>query len=179
MHVTNLQIRKVTMEYQKSGKIEAAALKEGMTRKTASKYIHEELPLEPKGGRNWRTQENPFEAHWPEVKEHLKVASELEGQALFEWHCGLSYSNWEWTTICQRESFLALRQGLQAVLLRLGHVPREHWTDHSTVETHEVAAEEKKGRGFNRSCLDLMSHFGIEPHTIQVKKPRENRDTEF
>jgi hypothetical protein len=248
MRVTDLQIRKVIMDYEKSGKIEMAALKAGMTRKTASKYLHKEGPLEPKGNRDWRTRENPFETHWPQVEARLQEAPELEAKALFEWLCErypgryttgqlrtfqrqlkrwralhgpdkevyfaqihppgvrlstdftwmnhlgitirgdpfahllchsvLSYSNWEWAMICQRESFLALRQGLQATLLRLGHVPREHWTDHSTAATHEVAAEEKTGRGFNRSYLDLMNHFGMTPHTIQVKKPHENGDVE-
>jgi hypothetical protein len=225
-----------------------AALKAGMTRKTASKYLHKEWPLEPKEDRDWRTRENPFETHWPQVEARLQGAPELEAKALFEWLCErypgrytvgqlrtfqrhlkrwralhgpdkevyfaqvhppggrlstdftwmnslritirgdpfahllchrvLSYSNGEWATICQRESVLAMRHGLQAALLRLGHVPREHWTDHSTAATHEVAVKEKAGRGFNRSYLDLMSHFGMEPHTIQVKKPHENGDVE-
>ena len=108
----------------------------------------------------------------------LKITIRRDPFAHLLSHSVLSYSNWEWATICQRESLLALRQGLQAALLRLGHVPREHWTDHSTAATHEVTAEEKTGRGFNRSYLDLMSHFGMEPHTIQVKKPHENGDVE-
>ena len=53
-------IRKVIMEYEKSGKIEVAAMKAGMTRKTASKYIHEEWPLEPKRERGWQTRETPL-----------------------------------------------------------------------------------------------------------------------
>ena len=237
------------MEYQKSGKLEWAALKAGMSRKTASKYIHAGcLPTEKKVGRPWRTRENPFDLYWPEVESHLKAAPELEAKALFDWLCEqhpclysegqlrtfqrhlkqwralfgpekevffaqdhrpgvrlstdftsmnelqitireepfdhelchsvLSYSNWEWATLARSESFLALRYGVQETLLRLGHVPEEHWTDHSTAATHEVRSKGDAGRAFNRSYLDLMAHFGLKPCTIHVGKPHENGDVE-
>lgn len=249
MHVTDLQKRKVLMEYEKSGKIGMAALKAGMTRKTAAKYIGAGAgAAEERVGRDWRTRVNPFAEHWEEVEGHLRAAPELEGQALFDWLCAqhpgsyqpgqirtfqrhlrrwralygpekevffaqahqpgvrmstdftclnelqitiqgqrfdhevchsvLSYSNWEWATLARSESFLALRQGVQAALLRLGHVPEEHWTDHSTAATHEVRAQGEAGRAFNRSYLDLMAHFGMKPRTIQVGKPHENGDVE-
>ena len=38
-------------------------------------------------------------------------------------HCVLPHSNWEWATRCQSESFLSLRQGLQAGLHRLLQYP--------------------------------------------------------
>ena len=93
-------------------------------------------------------------------------------------HSVLSYSNWEWGVICQSESLLSLRRGLQATLLRLGHVPAEHWTDHSTAATHEVGADESGRREFNLRYLDDMRHFGIVPRTTQVKAPHENGDVE-
>jgi hypothetical protein len=90
----------------------------------------------------------------------------------------LSYSNWEWGVICQSESLLSLRRGLQATLLRLGHVPAEHWTDHSTAATHEVGADESGKRDFNLRYLDDKRHFAIVPRTTQVKAPHENGDVE-
>ena len=249
MHVTDLQKRKVLMEHEKSGEIGIAALKAGMNRKTAAKYIGAGTgPSEEIVARDWRTRINPFAEHWEEVERHLREAPELEGQALFEWLCEqypgiyqpgqvrtfqrhlrrwralygpekevyfvqdhrpgvrlstdftcmnelqitiqgnrfdhelchsvLSYSNWEWATLARSESFLALRHGVQATLLRLGHVPEEHWTDHSTAATHEARSQEEAGRAFNRSYLDLMAHFGLKPCTIQVGKPHENGDVE-
>ena len=76
------------MEHEKSGKIGIAALKAGMNRKTAAKYIGAGSgPSEEIVARDWRTRVNPFAEHWAEVESHLREAPELEGQALFEWLC--------------------------------------------------------------------------------------------
>lgn len=93
-------------------------------------------------------------------------------------HCVLTCSNWEWATICHSESLLSLRSGIQAALFRLGHVPREHWTDHSSAATHRPGKEEGKDRPFNDQYLDLMQHFGLRPRTIQVGAAHENGDIE-
>jgi len=249
MSVTDRQVRKLLMEYQKSGRIMKAALKAGMHRETAGKYVVEErLPSERHMDRDWLTRPNPFQEHWAEVEVMLKDAPELEGKALFEWLCEhysgvyhdgqlrtfqrhvrrwralygpekevcfpqshipgirmetdftcmnalgitlggepfehllchdvLTYSNWEWATICHSESLLALRNGLQAALLQLGHVPLQHWTDHSTAATHELGGDERGRRGFNAGYLKIMGYFGIEPHTINRAEPHENGDIE-
>lgn len=65
-------------------------------------------------------------------------------------HCVLTYSNWEWGTICHSESLLALRSGIQAALFRLGHVPLEHWTDHSSAATHNPTSLDGHRRPFNK-----------------------------
>lgn len=249
MAVTDQQVRKLFMEYQKMGTIEGAAMKAGMDRKTAAGYIKSgQLPSARKGERHWRTKPDPFEGHWPDVEKKLQEAPELEAKALFEWltethpgvfqegqvrtlqrrvqrwrvlhgpgqevyfpqdhqpgvrlstdftcmnelgiticgkpfphllcHSVLSYSNWEWGAICHSESLLSLRKGVQAALLQLGHVPREHWTDHSTAATHGVAPGETDQREFNRRYLELMEHFGMTPRTTQVREPHENGDVE-
>lgn len=249
MRVTDRQVRKLFMEYQKTGQIQIAAMKAEMDRDTAAVYVASgQLPSERKIERDWRTKPDPFERYWPEVEAKLKDAPELEAKALFEWlterhpgvfqegqvrtlqrrvqqwrvlhgpekeiyfqqdhkpgvrlstdftcmnelgitirgekfdhrlcHSVLSYSNWEWGVICQSESLLALRKGFQATLLQLGHLPLEHWTDHSTAATHEVEADENGRRQFNLRYLDLMRHFSITPRTTQVKEPHENGDVE-
>lgn len=94
-------------------------------------------------------------------------------------HCVLTCSNWEWATICFSESFLALRQGIQTALFRLGHVPAEHWTDNSSAATHEPPIGEAGAkRKFNSRYQSLMDHFGMVPRTIQVQAPHENGDVE-
>ncbi|MEI7902967.1 MAG: IS21 family transposase [bacterium] len=249
MTVTDQQVRKLLMEYQKTGVIGTAAMMAGMNRKTAAGYVESgRLPSERKTGRDWRTKPNPFEGCWPEVEAKLREAPELEAKALFEWlaerhpgqfqegqvrtlqrhvrqwrvlhgpdkevyfpqdhkpgvrlstdftcmnglevtilgerfnhllcHSVLSHSNWEWGVICHSESLLSLRRGLQAALLQLGHVPREHWTDHSTAATHGVGADRDGCRDFNLGYLDVMRHFGIAPRTTQVREPHENGDVE-
>lgn len=249
MHVTDRQVRKLLMEHHKSGQIQMAALKAGMTRKTAAQYIHDgRLPSERATERTWRTRLDPFDEHWAEAEAMLREAPELEAKALFDWlsdryrgqydegqlrtfqrhvrrwralcgpekevyfpqdhrpgvrmetdftclnrlgmtvrgtpfegwlcHSVLTYSNWEWGTLCASESFLSLRHGLQTTLMRLGHVPVQHWTDNTTAATHEIGGNEKGTRGFNGNYRKLVDHFGIEPHTINRAEPHENGDIE-
>jgi len=249
MRVTDRQVRKLFMEYQKNGKIQMAALKAGMNRDTAADYIGSgELPSERVVGRDWRTRQDPFDAHWAEAQAMLREAPELEAKALFEWlseqhggsygegqlrtfqrhvrrwralygpekevyfpqehrpgvrmstdftclnslsmtirgepfeqllcHSVLTYSNWQWGTLCHSESLLALRKGLQAALVQLGHVPAEHWTDNTTAATHDVGSDQQGRRGFNGNYLKLTDHFGIEPRTINRAEPHENGDVE-
>ena len=86
MVVTDQQVRKLLMEYQKTGVIRTAAMMAGMDRKTASGYVESgQLPSTRKTGRDWRTKPDPFEGVWPEVAAKLKEAPELEAKALFEW----------------------------------------------------------------------------------------------
>ena len=204
MRVTDRQVRKLLMEYQKSGEVGMAALKAGMHRETAGKYIAGGLlPSQRRVDRDWLTRPNPFEGHWAEVAAMLTDAPELEGKALFEWVCErypgayhegqvrtfqrhvrrwralcgpekevyfqqthvpgirmetdftcmntmaitiggepfahllchdvLTYSNWEWATICHSESLLALRNGLQAALV-------QHAVDRAAVVTDDLHA---------------------------------------
>ncbi len=93
-------------------------------------------------------------------------------------HNVLTYSNWQWGALCLSESLLALRKGLQVALVQLGHVPAEHWTDHTTAATHDVGHDKEGRRGFNGNYLKVMEHFGIEPHTINRAEPHENGDVE-
>lgn len=249
MHVTDQQVRKLLMEHQKCGEVGTAAMKAGMHRNTAGRYIRDgKLPSETTTDRQWRTKPDPFTEHWHEVTAMLTEAPELEGKALFEWlsdrhpgsyqegqvrtfqrhvrqwralygpekeiyfqqthlpgirmqtdftcmnslgitidgvpfahiacHDVLTYSNWEWATICHSESLLAIRKGLQAALVHLGHIPVEHWTDHSTAATHELGGDERGIRGFNSGYLKLTDYFGMTPKTINVDSPNENGDVE-
>jgi len=66
-------------------KIGTAALRAGMHRNTATKYLKSGLlPSEAKQPRTWRTRKDPFEADWPELVVRLEDAPELEAKALFE-----------------------------------------------------------------------------------------------
>jgi hypothetical protein len=82
------QVRKLMTEYQKHGKVEIAALRSGMHRNTAGKYIKAgELPSELTRPRTWRTRMDPFEEHWPAIVEKLRDAPALEAKTLFEDLC--------------------------------------------------------------------------------------------
>lgn len=103
----------------------------------------------------------------------------ISGRALKHklFHAVLPYSNWEWAVRARSESTLSLRAGLKATLGRLGRVPRELLSDHSSTATHQLrrgAAE----RGFNEEYLSICAHYGITPRTINVGRPQENGSCE-
>ena len=72
-------------EQNKHGNSSLAAMKSGMDRKTARKYLRSgQLPSASKASRTWRTREDPFAPDWPRMASMLEEAPELEGKALFE-----------------------------------------------------------------------------------------------
>lgn len=85
MTVQDAQVRKLMEEMTKHGRVGVAAMRAGMDRKTARKYIAAgKLPSELKQPRTWRTRKDPFEADWPWVREQLQKAPGLEAKTLFE-----------------------------------------------------------------------------------------------
>ena len=90
-------------------------------------------------------------------------------------HVVLPYSNWEWATVCQSESMMALQRGVQAAVFRLGKVPRYHQTDNSTAATHKVTAGRRE---FNEKYVALMRHLGMEPRTTGIGEKEQNGDVE-
>jgi len=87
--ITDQQVRKLMEEMSKTGNKSYASMKAGMNRRTGSKYIKlGKLPSEMPGQEHlWRTREDPFSDHWPEVEQWLCTAPELEGKFLFEQLC--------------------------------------------------------------------------------------------
>jgi hypothetical protein len=74
-------------ELSKDKNLSKAALKAGMTRKTATKYRNAgKLPtqLMQEQIRDWRTRRDPFEKDWAEIEQRLNDAPELEAKILFE-----------------------------------------------------------------------------------------------
>jgi Mu transposase, C-terminal domain len=72
-------------EMSRHGQSGLAAMRAGMHRNTARRYlVTGKLPSELKGPRSWRTREDPFAEDWPEIVERLELAPELEAKALFE-----------------------------------------------------------------------------------------------
>ena len=72
-------------EMTKHGRIGLAAMRAGMDRKTARKYVSGgKLPSEQAMPRDWRTHEDAFVEHWPELEAMLSDAPALEAKTLFE-----------------------------------------------------------------------------------------------
>jgi hypothetical protein len=85
MPVSDAQVRKLMEEMSKHGRIGVAAMKADMDPKTARKYVTAgKLPSEMRAPRDWRTRQDPFEEHWPEVTEMLHAAPALEAKTIFE-----------------------------------------------------------------------------------------------
>ena len=77
-------------EMQKQGGIGLAAMRAGMDRKTARKYVCAgKLPSELRKPHLWRTREDPFAADWPALMRMLEEAPELEARTLFDHLLGL------------------------------------------------------------------------------------------
>ena len=87
----------------------------------------------------------------------------------------LPYSNWQSVVVCRSESMLALREGIQTAVFRLGRVPQWHQTDNSTAATHDLRTGK---RGFNVEYEDLMAHLGMKPRTIAIGASNQNGDVE-
>jgi len=83
--VTDAQVRKLMEEMSKHGRIGDAAMKAGMHRETARKYVAAgELPSTMAAPRDWRTRLDPFEEDWPEIEARLRATPELEAKTVFE-----------------------------------------------------------------------------------------------
>ena len=73
-------------ELQKHGKVGLAAMRSGMSPKTASKYKElGKLPSELEKTRYWRTRQDPFVEDWQSLEAMLREVPELEAKTLFEY----------------------------------------------------------------------------------------------
>ena len=69
-------------EMSKHGHIGLASMRAGMDRKTGRKYVAAgQLPSEMVKEREWRTREDPFAGHWPEVQALLVETPALNAPA--------------------------------------------------------------------------------------------------
>jgi hypothetical protein len=83
--VTDAQVRRLMEEMSKDGHIGQAAMKAGMDRKTARRYVSTaKLPSEMREPRWWRTRQDPFAEDWPAVAEMLAATPGLEAQTVLE-----------------------------------------------------------------------------------------------
>lgn len=83
--VKDCQVKCLFRIYGQTGFIGHSAMKSGMDRKTATKYLQKKkLPSSFSRIRGWRTREDPLVKIWEEAEEFLSDAPELEAKALFE-----------------------------------------------------------------------------------------------
>ncbi len=84
--VTDEQVRNVFRMVDSGMSQDKAALKVGMARRTARKYLSERrLPSELTQPRTYRTREDPFDQVWPDVEALLEADPALQSRTLFDW----------------------------------------------------------------------------------------------
>lgn len=72
-------------DFKKHGRVGRAALRAGMDRKTAGRYLGlNKLPSELSKPRTWRTRTDPFEKDWPYVRQMLQDVPDLEAVTIFD-----------------------------------------------------------------------------------------------
>jgi len=83
--ITEQQYRRLMQEYQTNGVTGDAAMKAGMHRQTARRYLAAHAgPTTLRQPHTWRTREDPLQAIWPDAERWLAESPEVEGKALFE-----------------------------------------------------------------------------------------------
>ena len=169
--------------------LEAKTIFEHLTDKYPERYQEGQLRTLQRQLRRWRAENGP-------EKNVIFPQEHKPGEAFqtdFTWcnelniticglkyshmlcHVTLPYSNWQWASVCQSESLMSLKRGLQAAIFQLGHVPEYNQTDNSTSATHKLGNGK---RAFNTKYVDFLAHFGMHPRTISVGASCQNGDVE-
>lgn len=138
--------------------------------------------------KRWRAQKGaPREVFFPQQHvpgrqaqsdfTHMKsVGVTIAGQP-FEhllYHLALTYSNWEWGTVCFSESFESLAEGVQDALWELGGVPEEHRTDSLSAAVRPPHSKEE----FTEKYQGLLRHYGMKASHSSPGRGNENGDVE-
>lgn len=90
------------------------------------------------------------------------------------YHFTLTYSNWEWGSICFTESFESLADGLQTALWHLGGVPLQHRTDSLSAAVTLLGDRDE----FTARYRGLLDHYGLQATHSSVGRGNENGDVE-
>jgi hypothetical protein len=83
--VTDYQVRRLMKLITAGEPLERAAMKAGMSERTARKYRRSRaVPSESRAPRTWRTRPDPFAEVWDEVRSLLEVNPGLQAKTLFQ-----------------------------------------------------------------------------------------------
>lgn len=168
--------------------LQAKTLFEWLQRKYPGRFQDGQLRTLQRGVKAWRATAGPAkEVFFRQVHEpgrlcasdftHMTSLGVTIGGQPFEhmvYHFVLTYSNWEWATICFSESFESLSEGLQSALWELGGVPQRHRTDRLSSAVNNLSNQKE----FTARYRDLMSHYGLQKEKIQAGQAHENGDVE-
>jgi hypothetical protein len=141
-----------------------------------------------RGVRRWRATQGPEkEVYFSQVHEPGRLSASdftdmtslgvtIAGQVFTHlvYHFVLTYSNWEWASVCYSESFESLSDGLQHALWELGGTPARHRTDRLSAAVNNLSESQE----FTARYRGLMDHYGMTQERIQARQAHENGDVE-
>ena len=118
--------------------LQAKALFEWLQRKYPGRFEDGQLRTFQRGVKGWRATQGPNkEVFFAQVHHPGRLCASdfthmgslqvtVGGQSLdhLMYHFVLTYSNWEWATVCYSESFESLSEGLQNALVAAGRDTR-------------------------------------------------------
>ena len=168
--------------------LQAKTLFAWLQREHPGVYQDGQLRTFQRGVRRWRATQGPGkEVYFSQIHEpgrlcasdftHMTSLDVTIGRQSFPhlvYHFVLTYSNWEWATVCYSESFESLSEGLQSAVWELGGVPKRHRTDRLSAAVNNLTEE----REFTERYRGLMEHYGLEKEKIQARQAHENGDVE-
>ena len=168
--------------------LQATTLFRALQRRHRGQFQDGQLRTLQRRVRKWRaTAGPPREVYFAQVHQPGELcASDFSDMTSLEvtiggrpfphmlYHFTLTYSNWEWATVCFSETMEALSEGLQEALWALGGVPDKHRSDQLSAAVHRLGEGEK----FTARYEALMAHYGLEPQKTQPASPHENGDIE-
>lgn len=173
---------------EEHSELEAKTLFAWLQREHPGKYQDGQLRTFQRGVKAWRATRGPAkEVYFSQVHHPGRLCASdfthmnsLEVTILgqpFEhmvYHFVLTYSNWEWASICFSESFESLSEGLQDALWELGGVPERHRTDRMSAAVNNLSTDKE----FTARYEALMNHYDLVREKIQARKANENGDVE-
>jgi hypothetical protein len=175
-------------QLEASAELQAKTLFQWLQRKYPGRFQESQLRTFQRGVKSWRATRGPgkevffAQRHHPgrlcasDFTHMTSLGVTIEGQP-FEhlvYHFVLTYSNWEWATVCFSESFESLSEGLQESLWELGGVPERHRSDRLSAAVNNLSDT----REFTQRYAALMAHYGLEAEKIGPAKAHENGDVE-
>ena len=168
--------------------LQAKVLFAWLQRQYPGRFQDGQLRTFQRGVKRWRATEGPKkEVFFSQVHKPGRLCASdfthmntlgitIQGQPLEHllYHFVLTYSNWEWATICFSESFESLSEGLQEALWQLGGVPQRHRSDRLSAAVNNLTDR----REFTGRYQALMDHYQIDMEKTNPNKGHENGDVE-
>jgi len=171
-----------------NGGLQAKTLLEALQREHPGRYQDGQLRTLQRRVKQWRATEGPTrevyfdQVHHPgrlcqsDFTHMTDLGVRIDGQPLghLVYHFVLTYSNWEWATVCFSESLESLSEGLQTSLWQLGSVPKLHRTDQLSAAVCRLPNPEV----FTRRYQALLDHYELSGEKTQPRHAHENGDVE-